>query len=162
MPQLDPSSYPSQIFWLIVCFLILYTVMLKVALPRITEVLQNRQEKIANDLDTAEELRLEAEQLEEEYKIAVESGQQKANDLIAQAVSEVNEESKKMHEELDQELAKQFAKAEKRLEKSRVKATNELSKASAQLSVLIVEKIADIKVDSKTTGKVIKNLLKSA
>ena len=59
LPQLDADTYPTQIFWLVVTFVILYLIMSKVALPRIAEVLEERQERIADDIETAERLRAE-------------------------------------------------------------------------------------------------------
>src|SRR3546814_6905695 len=60
LPQLDADTYPTQIFWLVVTFVILYLIMSKVALPRIAEVLEERQERVADDIETAERLRSEA------------------------------------------------------------------------------------------------------
>ena len=53
LPQLDFSTYPTQVFWLVVSFAILYLLMSQVAIPRISEVLEGRQERFANDLDKA-------------------------------------------------------------------------------------------------------------
>ena len=62
MPQLDPSSYASQIFWLVVTFVILYLLMWKVALPRVSALLRERQERIDDDLEKASRLKAEAEE----------------------------------------------------------------------------------------------------
>jgi F-type H+-transporting ATPase subunit b len=61
LPQLDIQTYPSQIFWLIVSFIVLYFLVSKIAVPRISDVLEERQERIADDLDKAETLNREAQ-----------------------------------------------------------------------------------------------------
>ena len=62
MPQLEQiSTFAGQIFWLAVIFCILLAVMLKVALPRVQGILQERRERIDDDLARAAALRDEAE-----------------------------------------------------------------------------------------------------
>ena len=60
MPQFDPSTYSTQLFWLALTFLFLYLVIWKVVLPRITDVRDSRQRKIEDDLGKASELSEEA------------------------------------------------------------------------------------------------------
>ena len=72
LPQLDIETYASQIFWLIVTFIVLYFLVAKIAMPRIAEVLEGRQERIEDDLDKAETLKKEA------YLVRVEEGYEKA------------------------------------------------------------------------------------
>ena len=68
MPQFDPSTFSTQIFWLVLTFLALYLVLWKVVLPRISSVLEQRQEKIEDDLGRAEKLKAEAEEVLADYK----------------------------------------------------------------------------------------------
>ena len=56
MPQFDPSTFPAQIFWLVVSFLALYWLVTKVAVPRVGEVLDQRARVIQEDLDRAMQL----------------------------------------------------------------------------------------------------------
>ncbi len=61
MPQLEQfDTYLSQVVWLVISFAILYVVMWKAALPRVADVLQERQERIDDDLERAEKLKSEA------------------------------------------------------------------------------------------------------
>ena len=61
MPQLDPASFPSQLFWLTVCFGTMLLVLSAFVLPRITRTLTTRQGRIDGDLQAAENLRADAE-----------------------------------------------------------------------------------------------------
>ncbi|MEC8291305.1 MAG: hypothetical protein VXZ78_04375, partial [Pseudomonadota bacterium] len=61
MPQLDPTSFPSQLFWLAVCFGTMLLVLSVFVLPRITRTLTARQGQIEGDLQAAEKLRADAE-----------------------------------------------------------------------------------------------------
>ena len=60
MPQLDFSTFPNQIFWLLVTLVVIYLVLSRVALPRIGGVLAERKGTITNDLAAAEELKQSA------------------------------------------------------------------------------------------------------
>ena len=61
MPQLEIPDYGTQIFWLVVTFVILLFLMWSVALPRIGRVLEQRQKHIAGDLEQAEKFKRDAE-----------------------------------------------------------------------------------------------------
>ena len=71
MPQLDVSGFPSQIFWLVITFVFLWWLMAKVALPKVGLVLEERQKKINDSLDMAENLRIEARSELDAYEIAI-------------------------------------------------------------------------------------------
>lgn len=71
MPQLDLTTFPNQIFWLIVTLVVIYYVLSRIALPRIAAVLAERQGTITNDLATAEELKLKAVEAEKAYDKAL-------------------------------------------------------------------------------------------
>ena len=53
MPQLDPKYWASQAFWLILVFTVLYISTAKFYLPKIKNNLDDRENKIKNDLDDA-------------------------------------------------------------------------------------------------------------
>ena len=53
MPQLDPTYWASQGFWLILIFTILYISISKFYLPKIKDNLDNRENKIKEDLENA-------------------------------------------------------------------------------------------------------------
>ena len=60
MPQFDPSTFSSQLFWLLICFLVLYWIVAKFAVPRIGDILEQRGRVVQDDLDRAESLKGEA------------------------------------------------------------------------------------------------------
>ena len=84
VPQIDPSTFATQIFWLIVAFVTLYWLLSRRALPRLTEVLEARQDRIAADLDEAERLRREAEAALTSYQAAIAKAQDEAHALLAE------------------------------------------------------------------------------
>ena len=62
MPQLDPTYWASQAFWLILIFTLLYMALSKMFIPKIKESIDDRENKIKDDLDEAQKLKLVAEE----------------------------------------------------------------------------------------------------
>ena len=54
MPQFDPSTFSSHLFWLVISFVALYWVVSKFAIPRIADILEQRERVVQDDLDRAE------------------------------------------------------------------------------------------------------------
>src|SRR6266849_5060015 len=71
MPQLDLSTFPSQIFWLAVFFVVLYLLMTKLAIPRIERVIDERRARVEGDLDKAGQMKSEAEAVIAAYEKAL-------------------------------------------------------------------------------------------
>jgi F-type H+-transporting ATPase subunit b len=148
MPQLDPSSYFSQLFWLAVTFTLLYLVLAKATLPQISKVLQNRRARITSDLDRAESLRREAEKVATEYEAALAENRAKAAALIQAAKHKAEEEADFKREELDRVMQKKLSDAERRMTETRKKVMADLKPAAAELAALVVKEV---------TGRGIKN-----
>ena len=77
MPQLNPEFWVSQIFWLIITFGILYVVLSKLILPKISANLETRKSQILENIEAAEKQREESEQKIEEYEKIVQSARMK-------------------------------------------------------------------------------------
>ena len=86
MPQLDLTSFSSQLFWLIISFSLLYLFVSRYAVPEIGKVLRQRQDRIQSDLEQAEGLKEEAMYLKEEYEASLRETREKAGEAIAKAV----------------------------------------------------------------------------
>ncbi len=68
MPQLEITTYPSQIFWLVVSFLTLYLIMSRIIIPRISSVIKNRESQIKNNIHISEQLYKDTEIINNEYE----------------------------------------------------------------------------------------------
>ncbi|MBK19856.1 MAG: F0F1 ATP synthase subunit B' [Rhodospirillaceae bacterium] len=115
MPQLDPTTFAPQLFWLLVTFVLLYLVMWKIILPKIGGVLQDRQERIDDDLEKAEQLRKEAEAVKEAYEQTVAEGRSKAQETIRAAGEKIAADAAEQHAALTEKLAAQTSDAEARI-----------------------------------------------
>ena len=85
MPQFDPNTFSPQLFWLLVTFAVLFVAMWRHVLPRISGILEARQQRIGNDLEKAAALKVETEQVAAEYEKALAEARDKAAAAVKQA-----------------------------------------------------------------------------
>ncbi len=113
MPQLDFSTWPNQIFWLLVTLVVIYLVLSRIALPRIGAVLADRKSTITNDLAAAEELKQKAVEAEKAYNDALANARTEAAKIIAAAKAEIQKDLDAATAKADAEIAAKTAESEK-------------------------------------------------
>ena len=89
MPQMVIPDFMPQLVWLFIIFPILYLTMKYMALPRISEIISNRDIKIINNLNKAEEIRNKIDELNKEHQLAI----KETNEQIKLIVSEISQKS---------------------------------------------------------------------
>jgi len=155
MPQLDFSTYPSQLFWLAVVFFALYYVMARHIVPRIHMVLENRQQRIDYDLDRAASLKAEAEQARESYEMALADARGQAQQMLNEVAESIRETSEQKHQELDTALGEMIAESERAIQQARIAADRQLEPTAAEVALVLVEKVAGIKASKDEMQKLI-------
>ncbi len=146
MPQLEVSTFVSQVFWLIVCFSILYYLLSKKALPRVAETLEARADRIRADLDEAQRLKKDAEDAFGRYEQVLAEAQGKAQAQIAETQAKLQAEVADAQAKLDEKLAKQVTEAEERIAKARANALKDLDDAAITTAQAAAERLAGVKV----------------
>ncbi len=159
MPQIEVATFASQIFWLIVAFVTLYYLLSRRALPRLAEVLEARQDRIAADLDEAERLRREAEAALASYEAVIAEAQDQAHGLLAETQTRLQTEAAKRQAELDERLAEQLSEAEARITEARQSALRELEEAAVAVAQSALEHLAGVKVTKKTAQSALRGVL---
>ena len=130
MPQLDPTSFPSQLFWLAVCFGTMLLVLSVFVLPRITRTLTARQGQVEGDLQAAEKLRADAEAALAAYDAALQQARNNALVLAQDMRAEIQAETDRQKAELDARLADEAQKADAALKAARDAALGGLEAAA--------------------------------
>ncbi|HEX5080211.1 MAG TPA: hypothetical protein VFV80_13750 [Geminicoccaceae bacterium] len=162
MPQIEVSTFASQIFWLIVCFATLYYLLSRKALPRVAEILEARQDRIAADLDEAQRLRVEAEAALAEYEAAVAKAQAEAQALLAESQARLQAEAARRQAELDAQLAERIAAAEAEIAQAKQAALKELRSATVGVAQAATEQLAGLKVTKKAAEAALRDVLAEA
>lgn len=148
MPQLDFSTFPNQIFWLLVTLVVIYFVLSRVALPRIDSVLAERKGTITNDLAAAEELKQKAVGAEKAYNEALVAARAEAGKIVAAAKADIQKDLDKALAKADAEISAKSAESEKRIGEIRagaMDAVTEVAKDTAKELVAALGGSADAK-----------------
>ncbi|MDE0534527.1 MAG: F0F1 ATP synthase subunit B' [Albidovulum sp.] len=119
IPQLDFSTFPNQIFWLIVALLAIYIVVKRIAIPRIGGILEQRAARMESDLELAEELSKQAATLEEESRAMIAEAKSEAEKISAKARDEVRQLTESAMDEVSYRISGMTAVAEARIEEIR-------------------------------------------
>ena len=135
MPQLDPSHFANQIFWLVVTLAVIFFVLKLVALPRIGGTLANRKGTIINDLAAAEELKQKAVSAEKAYQDALATARTEAGKIVTDAKAEIQADLNKAIAKADTQIAAKTAESAARIDEIRAgaqEAINEVAKDTAK------------------------------
>ena len=162
MPQLDPTTFVPQLFWLMVTFVLLYLVMWKIAIPRIGDVLQDRQKRIDIDLEKAEQLRKEAESVREAYEKLVTDGSNKAQETIRAAREKVAAEAAAQHASLTEKLAIQTSEAETKIGAAKDQALANIRTVSIEITQLAASKLIDQEISEIEVKAAVSEVLDKA
>lgn len=158
LPQLDPTWFASQTFWLVVVFSALYFIFARSILPSISNTLENRHEHIQGDLDTAERLKEEAETVHQSYEESLEKARSKASSLYHDVEEDIKNKSEKQHQELRARLQKETELSEARIEKSKKDAMKDMDKIAAEIAREAAKKIVGITTDKSIAEGVVRDL----
>jgi|TARA_Y100000746_G_scaffold42069_1_gene31523 F-type H+-transporting ATPase subunit b len=136
----------------------LYIVLSKIALPRISDVIEERNDTITDDLDEAKALSLEAEKVVDELKSKLEdarsSSQKKLMDERQKSLDIVSSERKKFEEN----ISKEISSSEEKINKGKVEALKEASDLAIDIAEEIINNLYVKKVDKKDLNKFSKDL----
>lgn len=160
MPQFDPTFFATQVFWLAVAFVILYLLMTRVALPRITEVLEERSNRIADDLEKAATLKQEAEGVIAAYEAAVAKARSQAATVIGVATQEISEISAKRQAEFAADLARQVTAAERRIAAAKNEAKAQIRDIAVGAALDVAVKLTGASPDQAAVGRIVDSVLK--
>jgi len=155
MPQLNPDSFASQLFWLALTFTLFFLIAWRVALPRIGRVLEDRRERIDRDVSKAQEVRNEAETVLAEYEKLSAEGRASAQVVIREANELAAAEASAEHEKLSRRLAGDIEKAERRIAEARSSALEGVGDVAAEIAQAAAARLIGLDVSKQdATGAV--------
>ncbi len=162
MPQFDPSVWSPQIIWLIVSFVALYYIMSRFVLPRLNEILEEREFRIADSLRRAENLKQEAEEAVAAYEQTMADARAKAQAQVQSSHERAERLATERHAELGDRLADEIAAAEARIGAARTEAVAGIRDMAAEVAGLAVEKLVGSRPAAENVLAAIDDTLKRA
>ena len=161
MPQINQLLlvYQSQWFWLLLVLAVIYFGIAKGMLPKIEQVVEDRNTRIANDLAAAEKARAEADAAEERARIAETEARAAAQEISAKAKAKAAGDAEKRVAKADAAIAERAAAAEASLAQARADALAGLESVAVEAAQEIVAKVSGAKVTAKEAQSSVKAVM---
>lgn len=141
MPQLDPTWFASQLFWLAVTFLALYAILARLVLPPLQEIIARRASTVEGDIAQAQVLKSQAEAARLDYERALAEARDRAQTLMNEAMASFKAKSELAAKEIDRQIEIKLANASKRIAEQKQELLATLAPGMGELTDLIFEKL---------------------
>lgn len=140
-PPFNSETFASQLLWLAITFGLLYFIMSRVVLPRISGILEVRRDRISRDLDEAQRLQDESDAALAAYEQELAEAKNRAHKIAQEARDQAKEEADAEREKVEAELDEKLAGAEKQIAKIKSKALAEVDDIATETAVSIVKEL---------------------
>ena len=157
-PPMDAHTFPSQIFWLVIFFGLLYLLMSKVALPKMAAVLDKRHKAIEGDLAKASALKHETEAAIQHYEKSLADARANAQGNATETRSKIADEIEAERSALEKTLSSKLAEADSRISATKAKAMQDVHEVAAETAAEIVSELTGHKVSKEHAAKAIAGL----
>ena len=145
-PPFDSSTFSSQLLWLAITFGLLYFLMAKIALPRISSILETRSGRIAQDLDEANRLKSESDEAIAAYEQELADAKSRAHGIAQEARDAARAELDAKRANVEAELAAKVAEAEQRIAGIKAKAMGEVGTIAEDTTAALVDQLMSAKI----------------
>ena len=160
MPQLNPEFWIAQAFWLILIFSILYFVIWKIFLPKITYSIENRKSRIINDLDETQKLKESAEIKLKEYNKIIENSKQDAKKIIEDGRKKLDQDIENKKKNFNSQIDKEIASVEKEIKDLKKTSLSNISKIASEISSELMKKIINTEVNKSNVSAIVDDIIK--
>ena len=160
MPQLNPEFWVSQIVWLVLTFGILYIVLSKLILPKISDNLESRKSQILENIETAEKQREESEKKIKEFEKIILNSKNEAKNYFNEARKKVLSDINKKREVLENEINEEIKIAEKDIANLKNNAPEKINKIAIETSADLIKQLIGMEVNNSSISAIVEDLSK--
>ena len=158
MPQLNPEFWVSQIFWLILTFGILYIVLSKLVLPKISTNLELRKSQISDNIEAADKQREESESKLKEYDEIISRSKTESKNIFNQARDKALKDIDAKKGVLNKQIDEEIKKAEEEINKLRLEAPAKINKIAIDTSSELIQKLIGTEVNNSSISAIVDDL----
>ena len=158
MPQLNPEFWFSQIFWLIIAFGLLFIVLSKLILPKISENLEVRKSQILENIEAAEKQRETSENKIKEYEKIIIDSKNEAKNYFSKARQKILKDIDKKRETLKNEINKEIKKTEKEITDLKNKSPEKINKIAIETSSNLVKQLIGVEVNNSSISAIVEDI----
>ena len=158
MPQLNPEFWLSQAFWLVLVFAILYLIIWKTILPKISDNLENRKKTISSDLEEAQNLKKLAEERYEEYKKLINDAKNEAGKIISENKLKLDQDLNNKKIQIQKEIDREINEVEKEIKNFKQKSLESISKISKEISSEVIKKVLNTEINESNLSAIVEEV----
>ena len=155
MPQFEPSSFASQIFWLVECFAVDFLFAWRIYLPRISATIDNRHQRVDGDIKRAEELTAEAEEVLAAYEAELTKTRADAQEQLHKAAEAATAEAEARNAALTEKLSADAEAARVRINDAKQSAMGNVSELVEDIASQAVERLIGVTPASGAVRKAV-------
>ena len=160
MPQLNTEFWISQIFWLIITFGVLYVVLSKLLLPKISSNLESRKSQIQDNIEAAEKQRESSEAKLKEFDEILLKSKLEAKNIYKEAREKALEEINTKKEKLENQINEEIKKAELEISLLRKNAHIKINKIAIETTAELLKKLIGAEVNNSSISAIVEDLSK--
>ena len=160
MPQLNPEFWISQIFWLTVTFGILYLILSKIILPKISSNLELRKSQIQENIEVADKQRKDSESKIKEYNEIVTKSKIDAKNIFKSAREKALKDINSKKDILEEQIEQEIKKAEEEIQNLKKGAPEKINKIANETSSELLKKLINTEVNNSSISAIVEDLLK--
>ena len=160
MPQLNTEYWAAQIFWLILIFAILYLIIWKIFLPRITYSIENRKSRLVNDLDEVQKLKENAEKKLNEYNIIIEKSKKEAKKIIEDNKKKLDRDIENKKQKFNDEIEKELLATEDEIKDLKKTSILNINHIATETTTEIIKQIINTQVNKSSVSAIVNDVTK--
>ena len=160
MPQLNTEFWISQIFWLIITFGVLYVVLSKLLLPKISSNLESRKSQIQDNIEAAEKQRESSEAKLKEFDEILLKSKLEAKNIYKEAREKTLKEINTKKEKLENQINEEIKKAELEISLLRKNAHKKINKIAIETTAELLKKLIGAEVNNSSISAIVEDLSK--
>jgi len=160
MPQLDPKYWASQAFWLILVFSILYISIAKFYLPKIKDNLDDRENKIKEDLDAANKFKDLSELKFKEYEKILEDSKKEVLKIHLETKNKLDKDIQEKKSIMEKEIENEINKAQKEIAELKKNSILDIQNISRAIASNIIENISGDKLNESSIKAAVEDVSK--
>ena len=160
MPQLNPEFWVSQIVWLVITFGVLYLVLSKLILPKISNNLEERKSQILENIETAEKQREESEKKVKEFEKIILDSKIEAKNYFSEARQKILEDINKKRISLENDIDNEISAVEREINKLKNTSDDKITKIAIETSSDLIKQLIREEVNNSSISAIVEDLSK--
>ena len=155
MPQLNPEFWVSQVFWLVLTFGLLYIILSKLILPKISNNLESRKSQILENIETAEKQREESEKKVKEFEKIILESKLEAKNYFNQARQKILDDISNKRNALDKEIDDEISSAEKEIVNLKTASSEKIKNIAIETSSELIKQLIGEEANKSSVSAIV-------